>query len=310
MKARRSVAALWEETNARALQGGEDYRVMSASLLRLGRQLAPHYDVLAASEIRGRPEALSAGVLNARFQAVKVAAESAFLDRQRQAGKDFSSVEDFLEAARTTDDRTNRSNHLKLKAWHTFKGPMLEAMCLLCSLARFTPIARRQRIEIFETTGPIEVMLGDSPASIRTGQKLPNTKSGLRAHPDLLCTGVSSASAPPPIQWIVECKCNVTISSNALRAEFGKNWDLGSPSYTIVAFYAQSQKLMSAAKLFGIDLEIFPLSTERRDEYVARKRVLENDLADMLHKSRVDHGFARLLHEKGAELDAKLLLKR
>jgi hypothetical protein len=295
--------AAWNDARAAAAVGGEDFRAMAEALLDLARQLDGNFTVSAAP--KGLPSApLSARTLNAMFSAATQRAEQRVLDRAGQAGRRWSSFERFVEAAKTESDRRDRRNFAKLLAWRTLKGPLLEALCLLAILNRHSSVERQQPVWLFRRSKtPVSVRDEQrQPSFIWLNPSLPATVSGLRAKPDLLCTTAPSLPPPTSIRWLVECKCRESLTSADIRQEFGKAFDLGTPTYTIVSYYQPDDRIADAAQQLGLDIEPFGLGTTRRSAFVAEPGTLGTQLSRRLADAREAQRFAHRIAEKAETL--------
>ena len=309
-KARQSRAnqpvAAWRTCQDQAVAGAQDMKAISASLLRLARGNTA-YEIVCSPSPSATPLPLSAEALNQRFRATRERAEAAFLGRQQRAGRSWRSISQFLDGARQPAERAHRENYVKLLTWRASKGSFLEAICLLAALTRFRPAGNAGSIDLFGRNGPIPVLSDRQRVFLWTRAALPNTRSGLRAHPDLLCTREARLDRAADIEWIIECKYRGAVSSHELRAEFGKAFDLESPAYTIVTYDAQPESIVAAARELGLDMQVFPLGSELRGEYLSQRRSLETDLADKLQLSQSEKNFARRVLAKGESLERKLL---
>jgi hypothetical protein len=162
-------------------------------------------------------------------------------------------------------------------------------------------------IDLFGSAGPIAVLDGGEEMFLWTRPSLPSTVSGLRAHPDLLCTRGTDLSRLTDIDWIVECKHRGELTAQELRAEFGKAFDLEAPAYTIVTYEPQPDYIVTAARELGLDIRTFPLTTTLRPEYLQQRRDLGSDLADTLDASHGEKRFAQRILTKGQVLEQKSL---
>jgi hypothetical protein len=298
---------VWRSSQQRAHEGAEEYKAMGASLLRLSRSLSEAYDVRCRPIPDENERPVSADSIKQCFLAHEQRRSLAFLARSRASGRRWRSVQEFVGDAKAPSEAVMRRNYLRLLGWHAFKGQMLEALCLLAALSRYGFAGQRVSIDVFGQNGPIPVRWAGRDVFLWTQARLPLSRSGLRAQPDLLCSRSERVGARLDIEWIVEAKCHGDLTSQILRAEFGKAFDLESPAYTIVAHKKPRQSLLRAAEAFGIDIQVFPLSSEDRPEYLSGARLLEQDLADGLVSSRDSQRFGQRILSKGRELKHKLL---
>ena len=280
---------------------------MAKTLLSLGRLLGQHYSLECRIDSTATYRPLSPVTLQACFEAHEKRQASRFLDRARAAGQSWKELHEFISDSENQTTATLKKNYLKLLGWHAFKGSLLEALCLLAALSEFAGVGRRVTVDVFGQNGPIPVRTGSRDLFLWTRPTLPLTRSRLRAKPDLLCTSTRDLGSLTNIEWVLESKCRHTITSQELRAEFGKAFDLESPAYTVVSFKRPPPAIVQAAEAFGLDIRVFPLDSDQRQAYVDGQRDLGKDLAEMLTASRNAKQFARKVLAKSATLEQKLL---
>ncbi len=63
---------------------------------------------------------------------------------------------------------------------------------------------------------------------------------------------------------------------------------------------------MNASNAFGIDIQVFPLVTDKREDYITGVRDLAIDTIEMLKASRERKKFAQKVLAKGSALEKKL----
>lgn len=277
---------------------------MAKSVLALARLIAPMYDLTCFSP-RAGVEPFTESSLQARFTMFQERQTSRFLERAQAEGNNWRTAADFINDSPDPETRILKRNYLKLRGWISFKGALLEAMCLLATLSQFQSRGRRV-VDVFGQGGPIIVRSGARDLYLWTRPTLPLTKSRLRAKPDLLCTSSPNPRDLTTIEWILECKCRGLLTSHDLRAEFGKAFDLESPSYTLVVYRRPAATIMNASNAFGIDIQVFPLVTDKREDYITGVRDLAIDTIEMLKASRERKKFAQKVLAKGSALEKKL----
>jgi len=104
----------------------------------------------------------------------------------------------------------------------------------------------------------------------------------MNARADIAITNSSKEVSKDTIISLIECKCKDPLDSTDIRKEFGKAVDLEVESYRIVVYHKVKERFKIAAKQLGINLIEFGLYTSERENYIQRKKILEEDLAENL----------------------------
>src|SRR5262249_8696772 len=188
------------------------------------------------------------------------------LQREKRAGKDWSTVDQYVKSTSHPKEQTTRRNFLRLLAWGALKGRFLEGLCLISTLSRMSPIGHQPDIDPFGQMGPIHVRDEDEECFLWTRPLVESQRSGLNALPDIVVTRTTDKVSTSNIVSVIECKCRDNLGASDLRAEFGKAYDLGSSSYVLVSYYSVRESLSNAGRGLGIDLQIFSLSTSDRNQ--------------------------------------------
>src|SRR5262249_44587397 len=87
-----------------------------------------------------------------------------------------------------------------------------------------------------------------------------------------------------------------------LRGEFGKAYDLGSPSYVLVSYYNVQETIVAAGRERGIEVQVFGLSTPSRERFVRGERDLGEDMATNLLNARKRRTFLTVLENRTADV--------
>ena len=143
-------------TQKKAEVAHEDQEAFYRSLLALAARLQPAWQ-FRVSTLGTSAERLSLESLRKHFTSEWVKAKLNFLERQRQTGTHYSSIEHYVASTPDINEQKARRNYLRLLAWQGVKGKFLEALCLMATLARMTPIGDSLEIDLFTGSGPIRV---------------------------------------------------------------------------------------------------------------------------------------------------------
>lgn len=127
-------------------------------------------------------------------------------------------------------------------------------------------------------------------------------KSGLKAVPDIVITNASTRVTTSNILSIIECKCRETLGANDIRSEFGKAYDLGTSSYTLVSYNSVTNSLIDAGKELGIEIQVFSLNTPEREQFIRGERDVGEDMAQKLTASRKRRMFLTAIEDKTAQI--------
>jgi hypothetical protein len=231
-----------------------------------------------------------------------VKAQLNFLERQRQAGNHFPSIEHFIVNTPDINEQKVRRNYLRLLAWRGVKGKFLEALCLMATLTRMTPMGDSFEIELFAQEGPLRVQDQGVSCFIWTQQSVQSEKSGLKAVPDIVITKTPESVTTSNILSIIECKCRDSIGASELRGEFGKAYDLGSPSYILVSYNSVPQSVIDGGQVLGIDVQVFSLNTPERERFLRGERDVAEDMATRLALGRKRRMFLTAIENRASDV--------
>jgi hypothetical protein len=229
--------------------------------------------------------------------------------RESQKGQSWKSIDEYIHSSADNEETNTKRNYLRLLAWNSIKGKLVEALCLLSTLSRHEAKAPGLSISIFRRLGPIPLKAAGSAVFLWTRPSVVIETTGLKACPDLAITSDENRPGISNILSIIECKCRTRLGSNDLRAEFGKAYELKSPSYTIVSYYQPSGKMMRAAEAMGLDMEVFPLASPNRQDYISRRLCIEDSLATALDESFHRRSFLSNIEIASSEMRKKLAIK-
>ena len=288
-------------TQSNAKVAHEDREVFYRSLLTLANRLQPAWQFRISMPGEGR-ERLSGESLHRRFTHEIVKAKLSFLERQRQAGNHFPSIEHFIESTPDINEQKVRRNYLRLMAWRAVKGKFLEALCLMATLIRMTPIGDSSEIDLFAQEGPLRVRDQDHPCYIWTQQSVDSIRSGLKAVPDIAITNTPEKVTTKNIVSIIECKCRDSIGASDLRGEFGKAYDLGSPSYILMSYNSVTQSVIDGGQELGIDVQVFSLNTPEREQFLRGERDVSEDMASKLALARKRRMFLTAIENRASDV--------
>ena len=290
-----------------AHEGAEDFRLMASTSLQLSNEVADRWTIGCTMPPNDGFQNLSPALLQSRYHAALTRVETSTLERERLAGREWPDIDAFLTESSNESEHVRRRNELKQSAWHVTKGPMLEALCLLAILRRYSPSDSPKPVTLFERVGPLALVTNSSLEYLWIRPSLPSAKSGLRASPDIVITSTAELPTASNTSSIIECKCRRTLKANEIRAEFGKAYDLASPSYTLISYHSQPSRIRIAATSLGISFEIFHLHSPRRQEYLAGRRDLATDLSAQLQECQARRAFLAVIEGKNIEMQKKLM---
>jgi len=288
-------------TQSKAKVAHEDREAFYRSLLALATRLQPEWQFRVSTPGVGR-ERLSLESLQRHFTYELVKSQLNFLERQRQAGNHFPSIDHFVASTTDINEQKVRRNYLRLLAWRGVKGKFLEALCLMATLTRMTPIEDSCEIDLFTQEGPLRVRDQDQPCFIWTQQSIESIRSGLKAMPDILITNTPEKVTTKNIVSIIECKCREFIGASDLRGEFGKAYDLGSPSYILMSYNSVPQSVIDGGQELGIDVQVFSLNTPERERFLRGERDVAEDMATKLALGRKRRMFLTAIENRASDV--------
>jgi len=290
-----------QATQTKAKVAHEDREAFHRSFLALANRLHPAWQFRVSIAGVGK-ERLSQESLQRLFANELVKAQLNFLESQREAGNHFRSIEHFIARTPDINEQKVRRNYLRLRAWRGVKGKFLEALCLMSTLTRMTPIGESFEVELFAQEGPLRVRDQDVSCFIWTQQSIQSEKSGLNAVPDIVITKTPEGVTTSNILSIIECKCRDTIGAGDLRGEFGKAFDLGSPSYILMSYNAVPQSVIDGGQALGIDVQVFSLHTPERERFLRGERDVGEDMAVKLLQGRRRRMFLTALEKRASDV--------
>lgn len=277
----------------------EDKDTIFRSLVSLANQLKPWtFRLLVGSN----KYSVSPDALKKYFERHFAKATEQFLEKERQEGKPWTSITAYIKATPNKDEQAKRANTVRLMAWGAVKGKLLEGLCLMAILSKMEAVSYGTEVLLFEQEGPLQVRDGDKTCFVWTQQLLESVESGLKARPDIVITRDGSKVTTKNILSVTECKCRGTLTADDIRGQFGKAYDLGSPSYTIVSYNAVPESLVNAAKELGIELQVFSLNTKDRERFIRGELDVGNDMATRLAVTRTRRQFQKAIEHKASEL--------
>lgn len=290
-----------DATQRKAKVAHEDREAFYRSLLALAARLKPAWQFRVSTPGIGW-ELLSRESLQRHFTYELVKAQLNFLDRQRQAGNHFPTIEHFIASTHDRNEQKVRRNYLRLMAWRGAKGKFLEALCLMATLTRMTPVRDSFEIDLFTQEGPLWVRDQDQQCFIWTQQSIESIRSGLKAMPDIAITNTPEKVTTKNVVSIIECKCRESIGASDLRGEFGKAYDLGSPSYVLVSYNSVAQSIIDGGQELGIDVQVFSLNTPERERFLRGERDIAEDMATKLALGRKRRMFLTAIENRAADV--------
>jgi hypothetical protein len=286
----------WKITQEDALRGAEDFRAICAAIRKLSAELSSTLAVFVTGQNGCQVPIAVEDAFSHPFQQYQHKAEESFLSGLRRTGSAVSdNFESHLQQIQSDEEKTKIKNFIKLNAWRTFKGIILEVLVLLSTLVKLRPVRNIELPNAFSPSIPIPVDENGNPQFIWCQPSISDSTSGMLARPDIVIATSDQSLDEKTIISIVECKCRSQLNAQDIRKEFGKAYDLKVQSYTILSYYETPQRLKDAAKKLGIDLKDFGLGTDMRDEYLTGQRDLGHDLAETLEEARRAKSFVKTL---------------
>jgi hypothetical protein len=252
-----AVAAKNRDLHVEAHRGAQDFQAVAGALQALAQKLGAAWDIrIGQSSSEAVP--VSADAMNSLFQHAYRRAGESFVKREQQRGKVLNNVDEYIHSSDDNESIVRRRNYIKLKAWNSIKGKLLEAMCLLTTLSHYEPGQAGMSINILARLGPVSLRDGDQIVFLWTRPLLLVKKTGLKACPDLVLTKDQEVPTKANMLWIVECKYRTALNAQELRAESGKARELEAPSYTIVSYYRVSDRLQRGGQGPGVGSRSLP----------------------------------------------------
>lgn len=292
------------ETQTKAKIAHEDRMVFNRSLLGLAERLLPSWRFQIFLPGCGVTP-LSKDSLEKFFVGELVNAQLNFLENQKKAGNHFRTIENFINGTPDTNEQKVRRNYLRLLAWRGIKGRFLEALCLMATLSQMSPSGETCDIRLFSQEGPIRVNDQGVHCFVWTQQSLDSIKTGLKAVPDIAITNTQEGVRTSNILSVIECKCRETIGAGDLRGEFGKAYDIGSPSYTLMSYNDVPQAIVDGGRTLGIDVQVFSLHTSEREQFLKGERDVAEDMARKLLSSRRRRMFLTAIEHRASDMKSR-----
>jgi hypothetical protein len=208
-----------------------------------------------------------------------------------------------VKAVRELDGREIRSgsNVPSVETWQ-----LIEALSLLCVVVRCEE-AIAKVVSVFGKMGPIEIHEDGTTRYMWAQHTLRGDRSALGGRPDIVVTTSVDSPNPGNASRIIEAKCIKELSTPAIRAEFGKAYDLRVETYFIWSFYSPTQKAIDGAKGLGIDLQALGFDTARRRDLVTNPDALIAHVRNSQDQARRSQRFALGLEGAGQDARRKLL---
>ena len=297
----------WKQIAAQAIEAGEDFTAICDSIKKILISLSSRYRFYIGPDCEADYDLSSPQALDSELQIAMTSVRENFLADQRRSGGIFRSFTSYVSKLSNREQTTVLENYLTVRAWSLVKGRYLEVLCLLVTLGGMESEGFQEIMNVFGKVGPLSVLDEDQRRFIWTQPTLSRTKSGLRAQPDIVITDSDKIVDSKSIHSIIECKCVRQLGAKDIRAEFGKAHDLSVASYTILSYYARPQSLVEAAKILGLDFEIFGLHTKDRSAYLDKTKDLAADLSATLETCKKRKRFVHFLEYSAEEARGKIL---
>jgi hypothetical protein len=301
------VAANNRDVHATAHRGAQDFQAVADALQTLTTKLAGTWDIRMGQE-SSQALPVAPDALTSLFQDAYRRAGESFLRRETQKGNTWTTIDAYIFSSDDRESIVRRRNYLKLLAWNSIKGKLLEALCLLSTLSDYAPEKAGTSVNLFARLGPLAMQNGDGKFALWTRPLLRIEKTGLKACPDLVLTKDQERPTKTNMLWIAECKYRTALNAQELRSEFGKAWELKAPSYTIVSYNPVSERIRRAAKALGLDVVVFPLSSDKREDYLGGQLSVAEDLTAELTESLRRKRYLDTVELASAEMREKVLL--
>jgi hypothetical protein len=196
------------------------------------------------------------------------------------------------------------SNLLRLDKMPFFGAGKLVELLSVVSYLRSADFVPPQRIyNLRGTAEPIAFIKDGQKRFLWVQPTRLKGRSGWGGRPDLLVTSARECTVTAN-DFVIECKHVANLRSAAIRAEFGKGFDLGVKKYLIWSFYKPSPEMVAGAAAIGIDPSGVGFDTAARTHDVAPAQLLDLFTA-MPDKADRDNAFAKALQRSTLELEQK-----
>lgn len=269
---------------AAAVDAGREFQAIQTAIVRLAVRLRPKCRLFLLTPTGDTRPLTDAGALQARLLG--------FLGHAQQ---------------RIGTAGVHAQDQGTVAAWSAAKGGFFEVLCLLATLDRLPPARPVKIPDVFGRFFPIPISDVQGPAYLWFQPNIIETKSGLRARPDLAIARSDQQLDENTIVSVIECKWGKNLTAALVRTEFGKAFDLQVTSYTIVSYMGAPDRLKDGARLLGVDLIDFGLGTPQREAYLRQERDLGQDLAERLAIVRAEAHFASMVRKTADASSRKML---
>jgi hypothetical protein len=196
------------------------------------------------------------------------------------------------------------------RASHTLVDPpdvatwqLVEALSLL-GVILCAEDATASTVSAFGKSGPIEIVEDGVVRHLWAQHSIRGDWSALSGLPDLVITSSSDLPNPGNVVRVIEAKCVKSLGTHAIRAEFGKAYDLRVSAYLIWSFYTPALRVIEGARGLGIDVEALGFDSAQRDGLLTSPEALISHVTHTQEQVRRTQRFTSAL--EGAVDEARL----
>jgi hypothetical protein len=183
---------------------------------------------------------------------------------------------------------------------------LIEALSLLCLFVRCEDAAAHT-VNVFGKMGPVEIREDGLARHVWAQQTLKGDASSLNSRPDIVVTTTPDQPHPGNAVRIIDAKCVKELGTPAIRAEFGKAYDLRVTTYFIWSFYSPTERVVQGARGLGIDVQALGFDTDRRQDLLRSPEALISHVAHSQEQARRGRRFGFALEAAGENASRKLL---
>lgn len=279
--------------NEDAILGAEEFRCISKSILSLTKELKNNFGIILKINQQSSDN-ISTDTLNNLFkeyckrEEIRLKKEGITIKKSKNSKQELSELK---------NDKSKLNNYIKYFAWQRAKGRWMEYLYYLSLLNNYDLSNYFNQILYLHSANPITITEYDRKKYIWFQKEIDSSASGFKARPDLLITNSENKIDKSSILDIIEIKCRKKLSSTDIRQEFGKAFDLGVTSYSIISYHSVKYSIIEKARKLGIELNVFALSSENRDKYVQDIMDLTVHIKNQLKENIANRSFHAKLQE-------------
>lgn len=179
-------------------------------------------------------------------------------------------------------------------------GKLVEMLSVVALLQSAESVPAQDVRNLRGSTGPVRFVKDGVERFLWVQPTRLKGLSGWGGRPDLLVTTADRCELGTH-DFVIECKHVANLKSGAIRAEFGKGFDLGVKKYHIWSFYEPALNMVDGAGAMGIELSGIGFDPAIPAQSIA-PRTLLSLAAAQLDRSDRNAAFARALQRSVLQL--------